>query len=184
MNPRNCENKQIKQPANNKLCSTNHRKFLRSQCGGNPDTSSPYKERAQHNSRWKRTTDEVGCWSFMSWQHLRSDQDVYCLDTVCTHGCCPTGGTPAPGPHIPLTLSWPRVIQFLSYPNKADHITRKWQVSNWSNWFDSTRVWTPVGSNSTISVNWRLVLNSFSHPVWFMGEGKVVWSDDINILQN
>ena len=36
----------------------------------------------------------VGCWGFISWQHLRSYQDGYWLVTVSTHGapqCCPIG---------------------------------------------------------------------------------------------
>ena len=84
---------------------------------------------------------------------------------------------PAPWPdiHIIVTLSWCWPNQPLLYPNNAECLTGKQQVSIIKSlvWFDQGS--NPWGSDSPISQSGRWMLYSFGQPIWSgvrKGEGS------------
>ena len=92
--------------------------------------------------------------SFMTWQNQRSYQDVYRLLPVGTHGdfiVLPHWNIRPQAPWPNITLSWHWAIRSLPYPNNAERLARRWQVSIFKSlvWFDhGSNLW---GSNHLIS---------------------------------
>ena len=73
-------------------------------------------------------------WSFPSWQHLMSYQDGYWLMRMYTYGKLIVLSHWESKPPVPmishsLILFWYWANQSLFYPNNADPLTRKWQIS-------------------------------------------------------
>ena len=92
----------------------------------------------------------IGCWSFTSWQHLRSYKNRYRPVTVCTHG------------DFIVQSYWKIINQSFPYPINAERHAMKQQVSiSFFKWFgltgDGTHTWDigwikPVNSISQLSL--------------------------------
>ena len=144
----------------------------------------------------------AGCWVVVGvlCLGLRSYQDGYWLVTVRIHGDvgCPTGsGTPSCQQRDlishAVTLSWHWAHQSFPCPNNAEHLTRKWQVSNVKSLvgFDqglNLWVWIPWSTNTgerslthfAISSGQVVEIDYCGKIEWWMGADS--WGDPVDTM--
>ena len=63
-----------------------------------------------------------------------------------------------------VTLSWHWANESLPYPNNAECLARKWQVSILKSLVSLTSGWNPEGSDSLVSQNGKLTFYSLATP--------------------
>ena len=122
----------------------------------------------------------VGCWSFQSWQNLRSYQDRVptCANAHAwrLYSAATLGDQTTSTISHSFTLSWHWANQSLSYPNNAERLDRKREVSI----FESL-AWLKQGLNPMIYQKQETdnQLIQPSRPDWFPESSKLVGGGEI-----
>ena len=90
---------------------------------------------------------------------------------MATFQCCPTGKPVHQYYNLishSVTLSFYWASQCLPYPNNAERLARKWEVSNFKSLLRLDQGSDRLGSDSPISQNVRRTLYSFGDPMWLV----------------